>query len=219
MEIGIGCHGGADIDSDGRCINQLDLMNSRRLHGADVLRQGRTLSGSGQAGNETFQNQCGFTGTGDPGYYRQTAFGNGNLQGFYRVNGAGGKLDGSRVKQLRFLGVGAGNGSCTPEKWPDFGIQIGGNRVDSALGNDISAAGTGFRTHFNQPIRLIQNLSVVVHQNDGVSVGNQVFHHTVQPHNIGRVQTDGRFIQHIQHPGGAVSNCPGQLHSLPLSGG
>ena len=37
------------------------------------------------------------------------------------------------------------------------------------------------------------------------------------PSNVGRMQTDGRLIQHVQHARGAVSHGTGQLHPLPLS--
>ena len=36
---------------------------------------------------------------------------------------------------------------------------------------------------------------------------------------VGRVQPDGRLVQHVQHAGGAVAHGAGQLHALPLAGG
>ena len=62
-------------------------------------------------------------------------------------------------------------------------------------------------------------MGIVIYKQHGVAVGDQIVHHTEQPLHIGRVQTDGRFVQHIQHAGGAVAHGPCQLHPLALAGG
>ena len=69
-----------------------------------------------------------------------------------------------------------------------------GNR---AFGDDVSAAGSGIRTHFDEPVSHRQQLRVMIDQHHGVAVGNQVVHDTDQAGNIGRVKPDGRFIQDI----------------------
>ena len=78
---------------------------------------------------------------------------------------------------------------------------------------------SGFRAHFNEPVGVFQNLRVVVHQDDGVAVGNQVPHDPPEALTIGGVQTDGGLVQHVEHPGGPVADGPGQLDPLPLAGG
>ena len=94
-----------------------------------------------------------------------------------------------------------------------------GNFRDSPLGHHPPAVGPCLGTHLDQPIRLGQNLSIVVHQNYRVSICHQIAHHAGQSHDVGGMQADGRFVQHIEHPGGAVAHRPGQLHPLPLPGG
>ena len=44
-------------------------------------------------------------------------------------------------------------------------------------------------------------------------------HHSIQSHDIRRMQTDGGLVQHIEYPGGTVSHRPGQLHPLSFPGG
>ena len=58
----------------------------------------------------------------------------------------------------------------------------------------------------------------MVYQYDRIAVGDQIVHHIGQPHNIGRVQTDGRLIQHIQNACGTVADGTSQLHPLALAG-
>ena len=59
----------------------------------------------------------------------------------------------------------------------------------------------------------------MVNQDHGVTVRDQVVHDPVQTDDVGRVQSDGGFVQDIQDSCGAVSDSPGKLHPLALSGG
>ena len=83
----------------------------------------------------------------------------------------------------------------------------------------MAALCAGFRPHFNDPVGFLQNLCIMIDQNDGVPIGNQIVHHTGKPHNIGGMQTDGGLVQHIENTGGAVAHRAGKLHPLALSGG
>lgn len=78
------------------------------------------------------------------------------------------------------------------------------------LRDDVSAVRACLRTHFNHPIRLGENLRVMVNENDGVSVGNQVAHDADQADDVCRMQTDGRLIQHIKHAGRPVADGAGK---------
>ena len=59
----------------------------------------------------------------------------------------------------------------------------------------------------------------MVHQNDRVAIVDQVLHHAGQAGDVGRVQPNRGFIQHIQNAGSAVAHRAGQLHTLALTGG
>ena len=59
----------------------------------------------------------------------------------------------------------------------------------------------------------------MIHQQHGVTVPDQIVHDAVQSDDIGRMQSDGRLIQHVQDARRAVPDRPRQLHPLPLPGG
>ena len=59
----------------------------------------------------------------------------------------------------------------------------------------------------------------MIHQQDRIAVSNQIPHYISQPHDIGGVQADGRFVQHIEDAGSAVAHRTGQLHPLSFPGG
>ena len=86
-----------------------------------------------------------------------------------------------------------------------------------ALGNDTAALGASLRAKFDNPVRMRQHLCVMIYQHNSVAVSHQIVHHARKSFKIGRMQTDGRFIQHIQYAGGAVAHGPGQLHPLALA--
>ena len=46
--------------------------------------------------------------------------------------------------------------------------------LDSTFGDDRAALCTGFRPHLDEPVRLFQDLGVMVHQKDGIPVSHQV---------------------------------------------
>ena len=91
--------------------------------------------------------------------------------------------------------------------------------LHGALGHHLAAVGPGLRAHLQYPVRLPQNLGVVVHQQHGVSIGHQILHHPGEPHNVRGVQPYGGLVQHVEHPGGAVAHRSSQLHPLALPGG
>ena len=57
----------------------------------------------------------------------------------------------------------------------------------------------------------------MIHQDHRIAVRDQVMHHASQAHDVGGMQADAGFVQHIEHPGGAVAHGAGQLHPLPLA--
>ena len=83
----------------------------------------------------------------------------------------------------------------------------------------MAALSARFGAHFDDPVGLLQNLRVVVDQDDGVAVGDEIVHHAGKPHDIRRVQTDRRLVEHIEDAGRAVAHGAGELHALPLAGG
>ena len=74
------------------------------------------------------------------------------------------------------------------------------------------------------PISMIQSASFKICVSWSTRItelpsADQIVHHPGQAHNIGRVQTDGRLVQHIENARCAVADGAGQLHPLALAGG
>ena len=95
----------------------------------------------------------------------------------------------------------------------------GPDLLQRSFRDDRSALCARTRSHFDHPVRFLQHLSIVIHQHDRIAVVDQIAHDLFQPDDVGRMQTDRRFIQHVEHTAGAVAYGTGQLHALTLSGG
>ena len=134
------------------------------------------------------------------------------------MDGMCAQLDGTQIKQFPLRKRLTNLYFLSGKEWTNLGTGIFLDFLRCALGNDLAARGARLRTHFNEVVRSPQNLRVVVNQNNGVPVSNQILHQAGKPGDVGRMQADRRFVQNIQHSGGAVTYRTGQLHPLPLSG-
>ena len=56
----------------------------------------------------------------------------------------------------------------------------------------------------------------MVDQDDRIAVCQQIPYDTFKPLQVGRMEPDGWFIQHIEDARRTVTDRPGQLHALPL---
>ena len=169
--------------------------------------------------NQAFQDQRRLAGAGHAGHDREPSLGDGDVQGLYRVQGAGGQMDRPRGKKLFLRRLRAHDSGFPGKKGPDAGRRILRDLGNRPLRDDPAARCPGPRPHLDDPVGLLQNLRVVIHQQDGVPVRHQIVHHAGESHNVGRVQTDGGLVQHIQDAGGAVSDRAGKLHPLALARG
>ena len=177
MDIGVGRNGRADIDADGRRVDELDLCDAFRVQCADVVGQGAVACLRGERRHKAFQNERRFARTGNARDDGQPPFGNIDIQRLDGMDGAGGQMDAPEGKQLIPSCAAAHRQACffgEERRNPGGGIlrDIG----KRTLRDDVSAVRACLRPHFNHPIRLGENLRVVVNENDGVSVGNQVAH-------------------------------------------
>lgn len=171
-----------------------------------------------QRRNQALQNQGGLAGAGYAGHGDQPPLRQVHFQRLYRVDGSSGQVQPPQRKHLLgrsplpHLELAAG------QKWADLGTGVLLDLCQRALCNDLSALRACFGPQLDQPVCPGQHLGIVVHQDHGIAVCQQILHHTDQPLLIGRMQPDGWLVQHIQYPGGSVTHRPGQLHPLPLSG-
>ena len=105
------------------------------------------------------------------------------------------------------------------EERSDHGSGISGKFRYGSLCDHFAAVDAGSGTHLDDPVCFGEYLGVVVNQQDGIAVRDQVVHHAGQPDNIRRMQPDGRLVQHIEDACSPVAHCPCKLHPLPFSGG
>ena len=220
MDIGVGGHRGADVDADGRGVNELYLADAFCLYRPHMGGKLFAADDCLQAGNQAFQNQGGLAGAGHAGHRSQPSLGNADREGLYGVDGGCGKGNFADVKHAdRISPVSYLRRSGICEEGADLGMRISGKLRRCPLGNHPAPVRPGSRAHLDEPVGFCENLGVMVYQNHGISIGNQVLHDAGKPHNVGGMQADGRFVQHVEHAGGPVPHGPRQLHPLPLSGG
>ena len=93
------------------------------------------------------------------------------------------------------------------------------NLRDCPFGDDMASVGTCLRTKLYNPVRVLENLRVVVDENNGVTVIHKVVHHSGQPLYIGGMKADGGFVEDIQDSGGTVPDHTGKLHTLTFARG
>ena len=102
VHIGIGCHCGPHIDTDGGRVDQLDLMDARCLQRSYVGGKFLSIDGGGKSRNQALQDHGRLAGTGDAGDHCQLPFRDPDIQGMHGVDGTGLHMDGSLCKKPRF---------------------------------------------------------------------------------------------------------------------
>ena len=142
---------------------------------------------------------------------------NADLQRLYGVDGRCRKANRTRREQC------AAARACESrrrpgKKRPDLGGFVSDERIDGALRHNAAALCAGLRTHFDDPVCLREDLRVVIHKQDGISVGDEVVHDRVQPGDICGMQADRGLVQHVEHAGRPVAHRASELHALPLAG-
>ena len=217
--IGVGRHGGAHVDANRRCIDELYLRDAVGLDGPYVGRQRLASRLRRQRRDKAFQNQRRLAGAGHTRDNGQPPLGNVHLQRLDRMDGVRRKMDAPLGKQLRRRAVPGRSTPLPTQKRADLGRRVPGQVGHRALGNDVPAARTGLGAHLDEPVRLRQHLCVVINEHHRVAVGDQVVHDAVQADDVGGVQPDGRLVQHVQNARGAVAHGASQLHPLALTGG
>ena len=218
MHISIGGDRRADIYTDGRCVDQLDLMNPLRFDFLNVIGHSFVIAEGFQRGDKAFQYHRCLSRTGHAGDDGQPVLGNVHRQRLDRMDGIGLHVN-DAVRKIGLSLRSAFVYGRAGQIWPDYGGFVFRNALYRALGNDRSAVRTRAAPHFNEPVGFFQNLRVVVNQQDGVAVSDEIVHHAVQTDDVRRMQTDGRLVQNVQNARRPVAHRPCELHPLPLSGG
>ena len=100
VNVGVGGDGGADVDADGRRVDQLDLLDAVSLNGADMGGKWPTVNSRIQARHKAFQHQCGFAGARHTGNDGQPALGDVHLQRLHSVDAGSGEMNFAEGEKL-----------------------------------------------------------------------------------------------------------------------
>ena len=220
MHAGIGGHGGADIDADGRRVDELHVRDALGADIPDVRRQRTAADACLQRGDQALEHHGRLAGAGHAGHDRQPPLWDVDLQRLDRVDLRCGQMNGSLRKHVGLFSARAQH-RLRPagQERSDLRGGIRRDRGHRPLRDDAAALRACLRPHLDDPVGLLQDLRIMIDQNDGIAVRHKVVHHPGEAHDVGRVQADARFIEHIEYAGRAVAHGAGQLHSLPLAGG
>ena len=85
------------------------------------------------------------------------------------------------------------------------------------MSNESAARSARTGPHFDQMVGCGENLHIMIDEDDGIAVGDQILHHGQKSLDIARVQADGGFVQHVENAGGAVAHGTRKLHTLPFA--
>lgn len=106
------------------------------------------------------------------------------------------------------------------QKFARHGFFISRYFLDRSRRNNSAAAGAAFRPEIDHVIRTLDNVQVMLDHNHGIAHIHQAHQNIQQFLDIGKMQTNGRFVQDIQ--GIAVhflAQFPSQFNPLRLSSG
>ena len=85
VDVSVGGHRGADVDADGRGVDEFHVLDAFRENVGDVVGHPFPSGQRLQRGHEAFQNQRRLAGSGDARHYGEPPFGNIDLQRLYGV--------------------------------------------------------------------------------------------------------------------------------------
>ena len=139
VDIGIGGHRRADVDANGRGVNELDMRDPLRRHRFDVVGERFPRGERFERRDQTFQDQRRLARTGYAGHDCQPTLGNVDLQGLYRVQRAGGQMDRPEGKKLLCRRLRAQGYGFPGEKRPDAGRRVLRDLGDRPLRDDPAA--------------------------------------------------------------------------------
>ena len=221
-DTGIGGHRRADVLAD---RGRVDHLGGEALRRRQLPHMGRGCDGARprmrlQGGHERLEQQGALARAGDPRQSCQPPEGEVEGEGADGVDRVGREMDAAEGEHLVAVRTGADDRRL---RAAEEARQPGGGRLrqggGGAVGDDRAALGPRPGTDLDQPVRLAEDLHVVIDEDHRVAVGEQIAHHPEQSLDIRRVQADGRLVQDVEHPGGAVADGARQLSALPLAGG
>ena len=106
----------------------------------------------------------------------------------------------------------------TAKKRSDQRARICCHFRDSSLADQLSTIHAGTGAKLDEMITGSEHACIVIHEDDGISMGEQIIDDAQKPIDIHRMQPDRRLVEHIEHACCAIAHGPRQLHTLSLAG-
>ena len=77
---------------------------------------------------------------------------------------------------------------------------MGGHFLGRTAGNQLSPAGPTLGSQVNQVVRRADDIEIVLDDDDGVPLIDELVQHVEQTTRVLEVQTGGRLVQDVQRP-------------------
>ena len=153
VDVGVGGHGGADIEADGGGVDELHPPDAIRLHRQDVVRQPAPGDVGLQTGDQALQDQGRLPGPGHPGDHGEPPLGDVRLQGLHCVDGPGGQVDAPILEQL-FLAASLPypDLGLSRQEGPDLGGGVRRHVGHRPLGQDPATLRPRLGPHLDEPV-------------------------------------------------------------------
>ena len=94
-----------------------------------------------------------------------------------------------------------------------------GGLVDRPLEDDATAVRACTRPDFDEVVGGPQDARVVVDDDNGIPIGEELTDDRQDAVNVGGVQADGRLVENVEDPSRLVAHGTGELHALALAVG
>ena len=220
VDVGVGRHRGAHVDADRRSIDQFRPLYALRAHALDVGGELFALDHALQRGDQALQHHGRLAGAGNAGDHGEPPLREAHGKRMHGMDLPGLQADLPQREELlgrAFLPF--KQGLSRREPGTDHRLRIRRDLLYCSFAEDPAALPAGLGAELDDPVREGEDLRVVIDEDDGVAVHDQVLHDARQSLDVGGMQADGGLVEDVENTGGAVSHRPGKLHALPLPGG
>ena len=217
MHVGIGCNRRPDVHADWRRIDELRLTDALSRDRADVRGQCRPVDRGPERREQALEHERRLARTRHARHHRESPLRNPHAQRFDRMDRLRLKQDFAMLEKTVSRRLRPHDRGSPRQIGPDHRIGIRLDLSDASFGNDATALAARLRAHLDDPIGLSQDVDVMIDEKDRVAVRHQVVHHGLEPLDVGGMEPDRRFVQHVEHARRAVAHGPRELHALPLA--
>ena len=217
MDVCVGGDGRSHVDPDGRRVDQLHAADPLCLDVADVVGHGCAFREGFQGRHEALQDERRLSRPRDARHDRQAPLGNVKRQGLHRMDRPGFEMNAPQVEEVFGIRALRSEKGMLRKIGSDLRSGILPDDLERPLRQNPSALDARPGAEFDQMVDFREKRRVVVDQEDGIAVRDEVADHARETLEVRGVKPDRGFVQHIEDARRAVSHGARQLHALPLA--